>query len=465
MDTPSTQLWFALALAAAINGVIVRYFFRRLQDQVLLGGVAFFFLLQCGWMALYLLLTGSAVVLIGPELSPNLNDTPYAVTLGQTILPLVAVVCGRLFTHRRHAGTFFQIQQLNRQRVPGFEALLCVFATGLVLYFVGTVFVRVPIVTQAISYLHLAFFMTPLLIGLCWRRYPIAAAIFGVAVVIGGILALGAGSRALLFLPLAFFALGVWLTLSRLMRVWAALGSVLLIVPVFYLSARIETVRKDGTVEREGDLLARAGEIRRLVGESSRGEGVFANFTRGVERMIIWSNFVALGYSPDRVPYRGFDDFTDEFRFMNQSTLFREANDYLDESLDREFGLGAARRYGFSISVGGSVPFPVLADGWSRAGIWGVVLFGGGLCLLWGGLERGIRRLFADKPHLALALLVILLSSAYEKMSTYGFIYNLRYLVMQAALWGGLFYLASKTIFTAPAPPPEAMPAPRLRRG
>ncbi len=465
MDIPSAQLWLGLALAAAINVGIVRYFYRRLQDQVLLGGVALFFLLQCGWMALYLLLTGSAVILIGPDLTPNLNDSPWAVTLGQTIMPLVALACARLCTSRRHVPTIHQLQQLNRQRVPGFEVILCIFATGLVLYFIGTVFVRVPFVTQAINYLHLSFFMAPLLLGLCWRRYPIAVAIFVVGIVIGGIFALGSGSRALLFLPVAFFAFGVWLTLTRMARVWAALGGVLLVVPVFYLSARIETVRKDGTVERENDLVARAGEIGRLVGESRGGEGVFANFTRGVERMIMWSNFVVLGYSPERVPYRGYGDFDDEFRFMNQSTLFREANDYLDESLDREFGLGAARRYGFSISVGGSVPFPVLADGWSRAGPWGVALFGAALCLLWGGFERAARRVFASQPHLALALIVIVLSSAYEKMSSYGFVYNLRYLAMQAALSGGLFYLASRTLFTAtiaapgipPPPPPRSV--------
>lgn len=150
---------------------------------------------------------------------------------------------------------------------------------------------------------------------------------------------------------------------------------------------------------------------------------------------------------------------------MNQSTLFREATDYLDESLDREFGLGAARRYGFSVSVGGSVPFPVLADGWSRNGVWGVLLFGGVLGLLWGGLERVIRGVFAHQPHLALSLIVILLSSSYEKMGTYGFVYNLRYLVMQAALWGGLFYLAGKTVLAAPAAPAEGPPPSWPRHG
>ena len=184
--------------------------------------------------------------------------------------------------------------------------------------------------------------------------------------------------------------------------------------------------------------------------------------------MIMWSNFVALDFSPERVPFRGFGDFGTEFRFMNQSTLFRDADDYLDESLDREFGLGSARIYGFSVSVGGTVPFPLLADGWSRGGVWGVVLFAGILCALWGALERIIRQVFRDQPHFALALLVILLSSSYDKMSVYGFAYNLRYLLIQAILWGGVFFLAARafpkrTIAIEKAETPRLPPPPSQR--
>lgn len=458
MDTPSAQLWLGLALAAAINGGIARHFWLRLQDQVLLGGVVLFFLVQCGWFGLYLALTGSSVIMVGPELVPNFNDSPWAVTLGQTFFPLVALACARLLTSRRNAGTMEILAQINREAVPGFGFILGLFAVGLLLYFLGTLFVRVPFLTQFIIYLHLSFFMSPVLLGLCWRRYPVPVAVFGAAILVGGAFALGAGSRALLFLPLVFFALGLWFSLGRAARLGVAAGALLLIVPVFYLSGRIESVRKDGTVEREGDVLARAGEIGRLVGAPGGGEGLRANFTRGVERMIMWGNLVALTLSPERVPYRGFDDFAEEMRFLNQSTLFQDADAYLDESLDREFGLGAARRYGFGVVVGGTVPFPVLADGWSRGGLLGVAFYAGVLCLAWGGLERLARWFFADKPHLAIALIAILLSSSYDRMSTYGFVYNLRYLAMQALLWGGLFYVASRTFLTAKLAIPGAQP-------
>ena len=460
MDAFSWQLFLALLLAAMINGWIIRFFFRRLQDQVLLGGIAVFFLMQCLWLGLYLLLTGSTLILIGPEVVLNFNDSPWIVALGQTIVPAVALLFGLVFSSRKNLATVALLQQVNVRRIPVFEILLGAFAVGTLLHFLGTLFVRVPLVTPLIIYLHMSFFMGPLLIGLCWRRYRVATAIFSGAMVIGGLFALSAGSRALLFLPLAFFGLGVWFTLQRRARLLAGAAAVLLIAPAFYVSARIENVRKEGTADIERDVLARASEMRRLMGDSTGVDNVVATLARGVERMIMWSNFVALDFSPERVPFRGFGDFGTELRFMNQSTLFREATDYLDEGMEREFGLGSARIYGFSVSAGGSVPFPLLADGWSRGGLWGVVLFAGILCALWGALERIIRQVFRDQPHYVLALLVILLSSSYDKMSTYGFAYNLRYLVMQTLLWGGVVFLAAR-IFSAKIPPMEIGAAPR----
>ena len=459
MDTFSWQLGLALALAVGINAWIIRIFYRRLRDQVLLGGIAIFFLMQCLWLAFYLILTGTTLIQIGPEVALNFNDTPFAIALGQTIIPLVALLCGWLCSSRKNSGTFVLLEQVNRQRIPVFEFVLGAFAVGLMLYFVGTVFVRVPFLTPAIIYFHLSFFMTPLLIGLCWRRYRVATGIFAGAMIVGGLFALSAGSRSLLFLPMVFFGLGAWFTLQPRARAWAGVIALVLAVPAFYVSARMENVRKEGTTDFQRDVLGRASEMRRLMGDSTGADNVVSTLARGVERMIMWCNFVSLDLSPERVPFRGWGDFGTELRYTNQSTLFRDADEHLDESLEREFGLGTARIYGFSVSVGGTVPFPLLADGWSRGGIAGVVLLAGILCGLWGMAERLIRQVFRDQPHFVLALLAILLSSSYDKMSVYGFSYNLRYLVMQVLLWGGFFYLAGKFLFTAKVALPDEISA------
>jgi len=213
----------------------------------------------------------------------------------------------------------------------------------------------------------------------------------------------------------------------------------------------MEEVRKESTFDAGRVLGGGFSEMRKLTGEAGGNSQLTDGMARGVGRMLMWSNWVVLDAAPERVPYRGFGDFWTEVEFLNKSTLFRDAVEYLDESLDLDFGLGGARLFGFSISVGGSVPFAVLADCWSRAGPLGVVLFGGGLCVCWGMAERIIRRHYAERPHYALILITILLSSSHDKMSVYGLIYNLRYLTMQLVLWCTVVYLSSRFLHTLKA--------------
>lgn len=444
MEAPSWQLYLGLVLGIAVNGWILRYFFRRMQDQVLLGSVVGFFFLQSIWLLIYVLIGNSAVVRASPELTPNLNDTPFRVPLGQTLMPLVALAVGRIFHARRSPPADWLLYQVNVRRVLSFELLLGAFAMGLLLYFVGTIFVRVPYLTQAIIYIHLSFFMTPLLIGLCWRRYRRPAILAVAAMVAGGLFALAAGSRSLLFLPICFLSVGAWFTLGRRAKIWSGIAALSLLVPMFYMSALIESVRKEGFADRERAVWSRVSELRNLAISAGRSERVVDGLARGVGRMIMWSNVVALAYTPDAVPYRGFQDFWSEFVFLNRSTLFRDAEDYMAESIEREYGLGAAKLYGFGVTVGGSVPFPVMADGWLRGGVFGVVLFAGVLSVGWAAAEKFIRKYYADRPHLILGFLAILLSSSYDKMGVYGFIYNLRYLVMQMAVWTLALYLFSR---------------------
>jgi hypothetical protein len=450
MSAPSLQLVIWLLIAFAVNGWLAWHTFKRLCTQILLGGVAIFFCMQCLWMLIYLALTGSSLVYIGPEVILNLNDSPFAVAMGQTVMPAVAWTVALIFHSKRTPTTDYLFRTVRTHKSRTFELILCAFALGMLLYFLGTVFVNIPFVTPAIIYIHLSFFMAPLLIGLCWREYRIPLVIFSVAMLVGGIFALSAGSRSLLFLPIVFFAIGFGLTLSRKGKLILFAATMAMTVPVFYVSATIENIRKEGVSDAEREIVGRVREMQRLARDSGASSMV-DTISRGVGRMLMWSNWVVLDFSPERVPYRGFTDFVDELIFLNKSTLFRDAQGYLAESLDREFGLGSAKLYGFSVSVGGSVPFPLLADGWARAGLFGAVFFSAIICVLWAIIERWLRRAFVRSPHFALAFITILLSSSYDKMSVYGLIYNLRYLTMQLILWGGLFYIATQVLMTTKA--------------
>lgn len=446
MDSLSWQLSLALLSAVMVNGWIVRHFFRRMPDQILLGAVAVFYFLQCVFLIAYLLLTGSALLLIGPEVTPNLNDTPFLLFIGHVLMPVVALAVAKFFTRPHQLGALTLLQKVNSRRILPFEIILCVFSVGLLLYFVGTIYIRVPYLSPMIIYAHISFYMTPMLIGLCWRRYRLPAVIFLGAMVVGGVFALAAGSRSLLFLPMLFFVIGVWFTLNRRHRIWSGCIGVVLLVPVFQLSALIENVRKEGQIDTSGSVISRVGEVILLSKQASATEQSAEGLARGMGRMIMWSNVVALSYCPDKVPYRGFDDFWAEFAFLNRSTLFEDAQENIAISLEQDFGIGGAKILGFGIAVGGVVPFPILADGWLRAGLLGAALFSAVMCLLWACAEKAIRSIYAHQPHYMAAFIVILLSSAYDRMGVYGFIYNLRYLAMQLILWGTVFYFIGKVL-------------------
>jgi hypothetical protein len=298
-------------------------------------------------------------------------------------------------------------------------------------------------VSAILIYIHLSLFMTPVLVGLFWRRFHVPVLLFLCGTSITMVFAFAEGSRSLIFFPVVFFAVGVWLTLNFRIRLFTALLGAVLAIPVFYVSALIVNVRDEVRGGPEA-VMERAQRIATAVFQAKTETSIKEEFLRGLNRMIMWSNVVALASTPEDVPYRGFENFGDEVRLLNRTTFFGGASESDQERYDLELGAGAAKVYGFGISLGGTVPFPVLADGWSRAGFAGVVLFSVILCCLWGFAEHFVRRWHAVKPHLAVALIGILASSAYDRMGIYGFVYNVRYLVMLMALWCLVFYVSMK---------------------
>ena len=434
MNAGIWDVLFGLAAGACLNGWIVWFFYRRLPQQTLLGSIALYYLAQVLWLFAYLVVDGSPYV---PEAGSDLRMAPYRIAFGLTILPAVALFVG-VCTHSRSRSKFGLLQRVTNRRVPAFGIILCIFASGTPLYYLTLIKMDIPYLNAITGYLHISFFMTPVLIGLCWRQYPRAVAVFMFCMCLGGILAFGEGSRSLIFLPVGFFATGVWLTLRGTMRFSLAVAGLVLAIPTLYASAAMEAVRRDFRSGADASVIGIAVEMGQQMLRTAGTARLTEELARGISRMIVWSSISVLCDSPERVPYRGVADLGAEIEFNTRSTLSRNAFQTLEDAVDENYGMGAPKLYGFSISAGGTVPFPVLADGWSRAGAVGTALFAGFLCLALAFLERLIRRLFHGRPEIVLALLTILASSSFEKMSVYGFIYNVRYLGMLTFLWMGL---------------------------
>ena len=456
METPSWQLILCLLLAIGFNLLVVRAFFRRFRNQLLLGMVAVHYLFQVLWLGIYLAVSSSSSVWINSEVTINLNARPFLVMAGMAMMPAVALLVARLLGRSRapQIDLLAFVQQNNP--TPVFKRILCVFSTIGPLYFLAQASTGIPALPGILSYAHYSFFVTPVLIGLCWRRCLGAIVTFGLCMLITIAFAFVQGSRALIFLPLAYFAVGWWFTLNRSRRIWAAVCTPLCIVPIFLISAGIESVRRDGTKDASRDLVGRSLEMASMIKQDFFAEDVANKLVQGVGRMIVWSYFTVIIQSPDLVPYRGFANFGTEIRVLNQSTMFRNTETYLDEMVLEDFGMGVMRRYGDEVSGGGTVPISFLADAWTQGGPLIALTMSGFICLLWGLAERQIRARLDDWPHVALALLAVLGSSAYERMGTYGIVYNFRYLFMQLTLWGMIAWVLTKCTYRVSSRPAQA---------
>ena len=446
MENCSWELLFWLLSAIAINCFIQRLFWRRLKRQILLSLIPLYCLSQTCWLLLSVTLGGAVLRLLGASYV-NLNEAGFRIAMGLTIMPIVAVSIALFFSCFDRDPVKLQVEtQLDRRLM---NIILGLFAASPFLYYVSS-FLKVTlsqsassIVCNVISYLHLSLFMTPALIGLYWRRYFIPVVVFLIAMLLTAVFAYSEGSRTLIFMPAVFFCVGVWVTLNWRLRSIALVIILVLAIPVFTLSALIETVRRE-VRDSDAALWERIQGIGQLVFNEEWEGRQAEQLLQGVNRMIMQANIVVVCSTPEIVPYRGFETFLDECWNINRSGISGAKLEDEEERLESDMGLGAARLYGFEIGIGGTVPFPVLADGWSRAGMLGVVLFCGILCCFWGAAEHFARFWFAEKPHFAAAFIAILGSSAYDRMGVYGFNYNLRYLVMQLALWSIVFYFVSR---------------------
>lgn len=455
MTSLSWQLIIGLLLALAFNLWVVRAFFRSFRNQLLLGLVAVHYLFQVLWLGVYLAVSSSSSVWVNPGLTIDLNARPFLIMAGMAMMPASALFVARMLSRPR-APQIDLLAFVQRNPTLVFKTILCVFSTIGLLYFLAQASVGIPTLGGVLFYAHYSFFVAPVLIGFCWRRCLMPIVTFGLCMLITTAFAFAEGSRGIMFLPLAYFAAGWWVTLDRSRRIWAAAAALVCFVPIFLISAGIENVRRDGIKDGSRELGGRSLEMVSMVKQEGLAEDVANRVAQGVGRMIVWSYFTVMIQSPDVVPYRGFSDFGTEIRVLNQSTLFRNTETYLDEMVEEDFGMGVMRRYGYALSAGGTVPVSFMADAWSRGGALIALAFSGFICLCWGLAERVIRARLDDWPHLALALLAVLGSSAYEKMGTYGIVYNFRYLFMQLTLWGMIAWLLTKYVSRAPNRPAQA---------
>lgn len=339
-------------------------------------------------------------------------DEPLRATLPLTIPSLVAAIAGAVASRvawLRTAPSLEPIDGLDRplvwQRLAVLSGVLMV-----VFWFAGGA--ERGGVWYLFRIAHYSLAMAPILIG----RFVVGSTgtFWWCCALLNVVVSLSAGGRLPAFLPIVLWAIGrIWrrgglVSTGQLAR-YTTVGVFLLLLSGAVGITR-DTVGRFGVDHLNFEAVAAIsdGIVTALFAESGSEE-----FTRaGIGRMITEANQAVFLLTPHVVPYKSFDGFMGEFvRTARVSHLTGGTRgDFLEEGL----GTAPANEFGFMVNESTSVEFPMLADGWSRAGVSGAILMVS-LCIVWGVLGEGLgRRVFQKRPVVGLAIVMIVAKFAMD---------------------------------------------------
>jgi hypothetical protein len=430
---PTTKISFYSISACFISYVIYKKTKALAQGNITLRMIVLSPLLQFIWIAIYFLIGGSSII-------PNIfmidvAASPFKMISALLVLPMCALFVAYLFNKLsvRPAPLDISPRKITDDRC--FEILLIISAFYLIFYRIAVM--RLPLLSTTLHFLYLGLTFVPFLIGYFSFQYKRPVKIFILVYVFSSILAFAEGSRSHLFIPPALFFFGYIQHVSLRKMIILSTIVVLLAPLILTISASIEDVRQYVRINREYSTISSdIGTISKNMFNFAKND-MLAGVQKGIGRLIVWSNLAVLTMSPDPIPFRGFSDFLDEinwrfrFSFLNPSSAEDEAT--------YDFGIGAANIYGFGVVHGGTVPFPILADAWSRGGLLYTLFSGTLICLLLGIIEKFARVSFYQSHYISIFFITILASIAFETASIYSLLYTIKFLFLSTLVWFILF--------------------------
>lgn len=237
------------------------------------------------------------------------------------------------------------------------------------------------------------------------------------------------------FLPLLLYGWGFFLQLNSWKPRMALLLVALALTPSFVVlngfigSYRLKNGRISNLHELTADRLKTALRARDQVAVGHR-----TPLQMVLERLLNHPNAAVVILSPGEIAYRGWanlpDDIADNFavtglRGQEAIAAVREA------WREQEFGLGAANGYGFYAGLKSGVEFSILADGWSRAGPLGVLLYGALAVLVLLGAEYALLRFCPATRADGVFVLTFVLYVALGVFYAYPFFWTMKFLVLR----------------------------------
>jgi hypothetical protein len=379
LDPGRLLLFVVCAGALALCSLIFLAIGALTPSLLLLRIVTFAFMMQMFWMLL-ITLVDAPTFLSNSVITTDVTDYPLEGVLPLLLVPLVALgACLVLWLFLKKQRSQPSILSTLVVRPPNLSYYLVFAAVVQLLYWPAAVknSGSIGYFIRATSY-TLTF--APLIAGRYSATLPKTHRMWLIAMSINAAIGLLVGSRLIALLPPSLYMLGYVVSLRGRARMrMAAFGGALFILALM-LSGIVGLVRQE--VGRGGIEILSSERVSSVVDSATKviegqqtvsAEPDSTITTEGLSRLVVWTNIVVPIMTPSILPYRGYEELPNEIVLSMQFANFSGAR--LEDLLDAGMFSAPANSYGFTVNTETSVEWGILADGWSRDGASGVVLF------------------------------------------------------------------------------------------
>jgi hypothetical protein len=252
------------------------------------------------------------------------------------------------------------------------------------------------------------------------------------AILLGNALVLGVLGSRYGFIMLGLYVVGRLASTRERKKTRLVVVAVLLAVPVLLLFNTVGELRKTqgrGSV----DLLTSSAftTLANSTLQVAKGNDSEESAQGALARLYAWPNAAAVSMTPDPVPYRGIMEWLSEW--PSYARIWGGSEDAKADSFEHNVGTMHAGEYGYTETLGSSVEFGVVADGWSTAGSPGVILFAFIVAFCICGAERLVRS--SGRSAAGILLLICILFKVCIMCYVYPLLLVIRTLLLTMTIW------------------------------
>ncbi len=420
-DDFSTKFTLLLATMLLLNVGLLKYLYSKHQLWIVF---AVSLLMNC--MALFYL--GDYILSTGDLRVPNnvydifIYDNWVSILLAFFVPPFVCFACSFFFVSPSPALSFFRQFSFSPSNLQ--KAVFVFYGFIIVAYNI----LNWSSIGGAFSYfsriLYMSFNFFPLLVGIYnknlgkYYKFILFAIFFDSAIIIMS------GGRYTAFLNLGLFFLGRLISATPLVRKKLLIFGVLLYPVLISLVGILGIIRDQNGRGKASDFVSldRLSLIFSQTQSSSSATEENEELQKQIllqskGRNINWINLSVIALTPSKIEFKGSEGLVKEFESIfvisRMKGDFSEAS--LEESANEQFennlSTTKAREFGYSVDFFTSVEWGLLADSWSRGGIFSYALYFFIFMLF--GVVIESKLLFRKYLEISIFIIVVYISTVY----------------------------------------------------